>query len=106
MAKLLDGELLKYGDAADQCRQFGLVVGDTIVGREGSGSGSEWWQESRLTLLWLGDSEVVWRVVERTNDSPEWSTPRESVNWTLECRKWRKLPNDGIEPHLPATEKR
>ena len=80
-----------FGDAADQCRELGIAVGDTITGRE-SGGGA-YWHEARLTLLWLGETEAVWREQSRTNERQEWSSPREAVNWTLECRRWRKTPN-------------
>lgn len=80
----------EFGGVADQCRDLGVAVGETIVGREGGGG--DWWHEARLTLLWLGQEEAVWSVQSRTNVNPDWSEPREEVNWTLECREWRKTP--------------
>ena len=76
------------GDAASQCRALGVSVGDTITGRENGRCG--YWHEARLTLLWLGDTGAAWREQSRTNEQPEWSAPREAMNWTLECRRWRK----------------
>lgn len=71
---------------ADQCRALGLKVGDTIEGTE---SGAGWWSTTRLTLLWLGESEAAWRETSISHLSTEWSTPRESCAWTLAYRDWR-----------------
>ena len=87
------------GDPADQCREIGVVVGDTITGRE---SGCTYWHEARLTLLWLGETEAVWREQSRTNAHPDWSEPHEAVNWTLACRRWRKTPNYRAEVQKAA----
>ena len=76
------------GSVADQCRALGLSIGDTIEGTEG---GKEWWNTTRLTLLWLGETEAVWRVTSRTSNRPQWSVPREAANWTLSCRDWRRV---------------
>lgn len=76
-------------NTAEQCRLLGLKVGDTIEGRERCGT---YWNEARLTLLWAGEEVAVFRVTERSSERPEWSQPEESGDWTLECRKWRKLP--------------
>lgn len=76
-------------NTAEQCRLLGLEVGETIEGREGVGT---YWNEARLTLLWVGDEVAVFRVTERSSERPKWSKPEESGDWTLECRKWRKLP--------------
>ena len=73
-----------------QCRELGLVVGDTIIGREIGGFG---WKETKLTLLWIGDEVAVWREQERNEHQPEWSTARESANWDLSWRGWHKMPN-------------
>jgi hypothetical protein len=76
------------GSVADQCRAMGLKLGDTIEGTEG---GDGWWNTTRLTLLWLGKTEAAWRVTRCSNSRPEWSEPHEAVNWTLNCRDWRKV---------------
>lgn len=87
--------LLGTLDPADQARELGLQVGDTIEGREECGT---YWHEARLTLLWLGKAVAVWRVTERgtgscrTSAPGEWSEPEESADWTLDCRAWKKLP--------------
>lgn len=75
---------------ADMVRALKIHVGDTIEGREGKGPPG-WWQITRLTLLWLGEEVAVWRETSRSQMSPEWSTPRESANWTLSCRDWKKV---------------
>lgn len=73
------------GSVADQCRALGVAVGDTIEGTEG---GHGWWNTTRLTLLWLGETEAAWRATSRSSNRPEWSEPREAANWTLNCRDW------------------
>lgn len=80
------------GNVADQCRELGLQVGDTIEGREASGS---YWHEARLTLLWLGDEVAVWRETSRSENRPDWSDPEETADWTLEYRVWRKVSLNG-----------
>lgn len=77
-----------FESVADQCRAMGLMVGDTIEGTEG---GSDWWNTTRLTLLWLGETEAVWRVTYSSSARPHWSEPCEAVNWTLHYRDWRKI---------------
>jgi hypothetical protein len=52
------------GSVADQCRALGLKVGDTIEGMVG---GHGWWNTTRLTLLWLGETEAAWRVTGRSS---------------------------------------
>ena len=69
--------------AADDARAMGLQVGDTIEGTLGR-------SVARLTMLWIGQSVVVWSVTEH-DQGHEWTEPRESASWTLECRDWRKV---------------
>lgn len=85
-------------DGADQCRLLGVQVGQTIEGLEGRQEADSHWSLARLTLLWLGESVAVWRVTERSSDRPEWSKPRESAAWTLECREWHVVPAEGRGP--------
>lgn len=78
------------GSTADHCKQLGLSVGDTIFGREEGGVG--YWHEAKLTLLWVGCEEAVWRVEERSESWPEWRvTDRESGDWCLTAREWKKV---------------
>ncbi len=74
---------------AGQCRQMKIQVGDTIIGRETHANGS--WSEVKLTLLFCGRQEAVWRVMERGSGSRRWGSYGESANWTLECRQWKKV---------------
>ncbi len=76
-------------NTADQCRALGLVVGDTIIGREEYAKG---WNEAKLTLLWLGAEVAVFLSTDRSSARPAWSDPEESADWTLEFRDWKKLP--------------
>ena len=75
-------------NTAEQCRVLGVVVGDTIEGREECG---DYWHEARLKLLWIGEAVAVWSVTERSNTWSNWSEPEECADWTLECRQWRKV---------------
>ena len=85
----LDARLIdQLGSVADECRAMGLEVGDTIEGTE---SGEGWWNTTRLTLLWLGETHAAWRVTDRSSNRPRWSEPREAANWTLSYRDWRKV---------------
>jgi hypothetical protein len=72
---------------ADQCRALGLQIGDTIEGTE---SGDGWWNTTRLTLLWVGETEAVWRETSRSHQRHDWSEPFEDACWTLAYRDWVK----------------
>lgn len=82
---------------AEQCVEMGIVIGDTIEGREEYGklhSGfnpAGGWNDARITLLWKGKSEAVWEVWRRTNTNPNWSRSGEQSNWHLDSRPWRKV---------------
>lgn len=78
-------------DVITQIKNLGIKVGDTISGME---SEIGWWQVSRLTLLWVGESIAVWRVTECNIINPEWTQPREVANWVLDHREWRKVDNE------------
>ena len=73
---------------ADQARELGLKVGDTIQGREEAGKG---WSEARITLLWLGMIHTIWIVSGSTNLARCWSCPYESVSWDLHTRDWERI---------------
>ena len=77
-------------NVAAACREMGIQVGDTILGRDADASGQSW-HEARLTLMWLGECVAVWREQTRCNWRPEWTAPEESANWTLEFRTWQKV---------------
>jgi hypothetical protein len=79
-------------NTAEQCRQMGLNIGDTITGREHAGRRSDAWHEARLTLLWIGRQECMWLVQTRTHDQPLWTDPEEDGNWELDGRRWRLTP--------------
>ena len=79
----VDGALF----TGEQCIAGGLKPGQTIVGRE-QDDGSRNWHEARLTLLWAGKEIAVFSEQERTNFQPEWTSPRETADWTLEFRSW------------------
>ncbi len=74
---------------AKQCREMGLQVGDTIIGRETYSNGH--WSEAKLTLLFTGNDLVVWQVMRRNNEEPCWLLIGEESNWTLGCRGWWKV---------------
>ena len=76
-------------NCASQCREMGIVVGDTIVGRETYTSGG--WSESKLTAIFIGREECVFKTMHRTNSAPRWVAGGEDANWTLNCRDWYKI---------------
>ena len=71
---------------AKQCRQMMINVGDTIIGRETYSNGH--WSEAKLTLLFSGKDEAVWKVMLRSHEKPRWRSTGEQSNWTLGCREW------------------
>ena len=75
---------------AAQCREMGVVVGDTIVGRETYANGD--WSEVKLTVLFIGRDKCVFETERRNNYSPRWIGDGESADWALECRDWYKEP--------------
>ncbi len=81
----------KSSSTADQCREMGLMVGDVIQGRNTFG---KHWSESRLMLLTLGKTVVVFRELRRNDQQPDWRDNGKSANWMLNCRVWHKLEND------------
>lgn len=80
-------------NTADQVREAGLSVGDTIQGRERSG---DHWNDAQLRLLFLGRSVCVWMCRYRDSKCTDWSMWREQSNWTLSCRDWYKLEPEEI----------
>lgn len=80
---------------ADQAREMGLKVGDVIVGREGGGDPvTGWWQEQRLTLLYLGQQCCVWKSEWRNKAITTFRDEGESASWGLGARDWYLiLPN-------------
>src|SRR5258706_9073582 len=72
---------------AEQCRQMGLRVGDTIIGDDYH----TYWNQARLTLLWIGECEAMWSVQRRSTDEPEWTEPREDACWSLSFRDWQRI---------------
>lgn len=74
---------------AEQCRMMGWVVGDTIEGREECG---EYWSDSRLTILFIGQKSVVFFERSRNHLNPdEWVDYGETADWILTCREWVKI---------------
>lgn len=82
-------------NTAQRARKMGLKVGDTIKGRAARPDGSGW-HEARLTLLWIGKTECMWRVRTRTSEMPHWGHAEESSDWLLEYRKWVKIKSTGF----------
>ena len=71
---------------ADQCRELGIKVGDTIE----SASPSAWpGCLTRITLLWVGKEMAVWS--EKRRGAGEWTEPRESAAWDLSWREWERV---------------
>jgi hypothetical protein len=81
----------EFATTAEQARELGLKVGDTIQGRQDFGEG---WIENRITLLWLGTTQAVWIVSGRTNCSrfkSGWSCLYESTGLDLHNRDWERI---------------
>lgn len=93
----IQGHLAEVEGVAKQVRDMGLKVGDTIFGRESGNGYNGYWHEARLTLLWVGQSQVVWLERERSDNNPEWSEPVETADWTLDVREWSRVAD------FPAT---
>lgn len=74
---------------AAQCREMGITVGDTIIGRKSFDDGD--WHETKLTLLFAGAREALWKVWRRNKKQPRWKSRGESADWSLECRPWAKV---------------
>lgn len=97
---------------AEQARELGLAVGDTIQGRREVG---DYWHEARITLLWIGTAPTVWIVSGRSSRPCEsaWSAPQEDTDWVLSYRDWQRietppehaalLPAPAITASRPAT---
>lgn len=76
----------RSGKVAKQCKEMGIEVGDTILGRKESSTGE--WSEAKLTLLFAGAEEAVWKVMRRNKAHPRWKSDGEAANWTLDLRDW------------------
>ena len=77
----------EFATTADQARELGLKVGDTIESREEVGDG---WHYALITLVWLGKVNTVW-IVSGRNNRRHWSSPYESTNWDLDSREWERI---------------
>jgi hypothetical protein len=75
---------------AEEIKSLGLKVGDTIRGKEsGDIPGRSWWHEVRLTVLWVGEKQVIYRKQWRANHHPDgWHDDGEVANFTLTCREY------------------
>lgn len=79
----------RFTDCAKQCRSMGLMVGNTIVGRETYSDGK--WSEAKLTLLWLGKHEAMWAVKRRSSE--RFVKYRREHPAPLEVRRGKYLAN-------------
>ena len=68
--------------AAEQVRELGIKVGDTIEGSQGE-------HTARLTLLWVGEEIAVWRYVSIVDG--EIIGDFECADWDLGDRDWLKV---------------
>ena len=89
---------------ADEIKSLGLKVGDVIRGKEGGDiPGRSWWHEVRLTVLWVGEKEVVYRKQWRANHHPDgWHDDGEVANFTLSCREYYFEENGKEKPTTSA----
>jgi len=71
---------------ADEIKSLGLKVGDVIRGKEEVGN---WWHEVRLSVVWVGEKEVVYRKQWGSSYLPDgWCSDGETANFTLSCRDY------------------
>lgn len=70
---------------AEQCRELGISVGDSIESYSDGGS------PVQLTLVWLGKRQAVWLKYVLNGDKV-WTDAEEVCNWSLSARYWRILP--------------
>jgi hypothetical protein len=74
---------------AEEVKSLGLKVGDIIRGKEGGKSmARSWWNEIRLTVLWIGKNEVVYREQSRGSATADWHDEGETSAFSLTCREW------------------
>ena len=74
-----------YSATAKQCREMGINVGDTIIGRESYAGG---WNDAMLTLIFVGEFVAVFKVMRRNSNRTKWRDEGESAGWRLNCREW------------------
>lgn len=75
--------------AAEQVRELGLAVGDTIQGRKKVDGD---WHEDRITLLWIGATHAAWIVSgRRLHEGDAWSAPDEASQFALTGREWERI---------------
>ncbi len=75
-----------------------------IRGKEGCDiPGRSWWHEVRLTVIWVGEKQVVYRKQWRANHHPNgWHDDGEVANFTLSCREYYFEENAQDEGPLEA----
>lgn len=75
---------------AEEIKSLGLKVGDTIRGREGGDTpGRSRWNDVRLTVLWVGENQAVYRKQWRSNRYPEgWKDDGETACFSLSFRDY------------------
>lgn len=84
------------GSSAEQAREMGIALGDTIEGKEHYHDGT--WTDARLQLAWIGETVAVWLVWRRSSSTPEWRYTGEQANWTLDGRRWVRHISRLTEP--------
>ena len=85
---------------AEEIKSLGLKVGDVIRGKQGSGiTGGSWWHEVRLTVIWAGEKEVVYRKQWRASYHLDgWYDEGEVSNFSLSCREYYLEENEESIP--------
>lgn len=91
----------EFTNSADQARELGLKVGDTIQSREAARGGRFGWHDARITLLWIGTTNTVWIASGRIRRP--WSVPYESANWDLHDREWERIQTPPTHAAFLAT---
>ena len=75
---------------AEEAKSLGLKPGDIVRGEEESCSSCMcWWHEVRLTVIWIGETQAVYRKQWRSQRHPgEWIDHGEVANFSLSCREY------------------
>lgn len=76
---------------ASQCKEMGIMVGDTIFGRRVTEKG---WNEMLMTAIYIGDYVTLFGSMYRDSENPGWIGPKETVNMDLGYRQWYRVTNN------------
>lgn len=98
--------LYNLNTAAEQARQLGLFAGDVIF-KKSSGTVTDtqesWWEEERLTLLYIGKQHVIANSVWRNSENQTWRNEREIIVHTFGSHEWTLLEQKDLRDEKKET---